>query len=199
VAEVAVAGEAHRRSAEGRSLVPHGGAVALGLGTRAFLRTETGAYVWDTVQIKTPLLGTLYLKGIVARTCRTLGTLLENGVALDEALQVQIEAVENVHLQAAYEAMSQAVRRGDPLAAPAERAGLFPKMIVQMIRVGEQTAELGPMLQEAADHYEAEVQDTADTLASILEPVLIVLIGALLGSLLVALYLPMFDLMNVVR
>jgi type IV pilus assembly protein PilC len=180
-------------------LLLSGGAVALGLGSRAFLRTETGSYVWDTIQIKTPLLGTLYLKGIVARTCRTLGTLLDNGVPLDEALQVQIEAAENVHLQEAFEAMSRAVRRGDPLAVPAERAGLFPEMIVQMIRVGEQTAQLGPMLREAADHYEAEVQDTADTLASILEPVLIVFIGALLGSILVALYLPMFDLMNVVR
>jgi type II secretory pathway component PulF len=92
--------------------------------------------------------------------------LLENGVALDEALQVEIEAAKNVRLREAYQQMSQTVRRGNPLAVPAEQAGLFPEMIVRMIRVGEQTAELGPMLQEAADHYEAAVQDTAATLAS---------------------------------
>lgn len=176
-----------------------GGTVALVFGMRAVLRTDPGTRLWDTIRLQAPLFGSLYLKTVTARMCRTLGTLLENGVALDEALTVQIEAADNVHVEAALQEMIQAVRRGDSLAAPVARADLFPEMIVQMIRVGEETAELGPMLLEAADHYEEEVRDTADTLTSILEPVLIVVIGILLGGILISLYLPMFDLMDVVQ
>jgi type IV pilus assembly protein PilC len=187
-----------------RALTSHyllllGGTAAVVLGVRVGLQTEPGRRAWDAVRLHTPFFGSLYLKGVTARICRTLGTLLENGVALDEALEVQVEATGNVHVRAALNDMLGAVRRGDPLAAPVERAGLFPEMIVQMIRVGEETAELGPMLLEAADHYEDEVQDTADTLTSILEPVLIVVIGIVLGAILVSLYLPMFDMMDVVR
>lgn len=176
-----------------------GAVLVLTIGLRAFLQTEVGTRLWDTIRLRAPLFGPLYVKGVTARICRTLGTLLENGVALDEALTVQLEAADNVHVQDALEDMIGAIRRGDPLATPVADAGLFPEMIVQMIRVGEQTAELGPMLLEAANHYEAEARDTADTLTSILEPVLIVVIGVLLGAILISLYLPMFDMLEVVQ
>lgn len=176
-----------------------GGVGTFVLGVRAFGQTDLGTRLWDTLRLWTPLFGPLYRKSVTARVCRTLGTLLENGVALDEALEVQLEAADNVYVRAALEDMVHAVRRGDPLAAPVERAGLFPEMIVQMIQVGEETAELGSMLLEAATHYEEEAQDTADILTSILEPVLIVIIGILLGAILISLYLPMFDMMDVVQ
>jgi type IV pilus assembly protein PilC len=177
-----------------------GGAIAvLALSLRAFLWTATGRWLWDTVRLRAPLFGPLYRKGLTAQVCRTLGTLLRNGVALDEALEVQLEAAENTHLRTALEGMLRSVRRGDPLAEPVSRADLFPEMVVQMVQVGEETAELANMLLQAAEHYEEEARDTAQTLTSVLEPILIVVIGFVLGAILIALYLPMFDMMNVVR
>jgi type IV pilus assembly protein PilC len=166
---------------------------------RAFLSTSTGRWVKDTVAIRAPLFGALVTRSITARLCRTLGTLLTNGVGLVSALEIQRKAATNMHVQASLEAMLEGVRRGDEITATIQESSIFPVLVVKMLEAGEKTATLDTMLMRAAKHYEQEVEAVTETLTSILEPVLIVLIGALVGGILVAIYLPMFNLINVVQ
>jgi len=177
------------------------GASAIGcaLAGRAFLKTEAGRRVYDTVALRAPLFGRLFTQSVTARVCRTLGTLLKNGIGLVSALEIQRQAATNVHVQASLDAMIDGVRRGDGLTATIEGSRVFPQLVVKMIQAGEKTAALDMMLMRAAEHYEREVEAVTDTLASILEPILIVFIGALVGGILIAIYLPMFDMMNVIR
>lgn len=181
------------------SLLIGGGLVGGVFGVRAVLATDLGRRVRDTVAIGAPLFGTLVTRSITARFCRTLGTLLRNGVGLVSALDIQRRAATNVHVQAALDAMVDGVRRGDGLTSTVAQSGVFPAMVVKMIQAGEKTAELDTMLLRAAEHYEDSVEAVTDTLASVLEPVVIVFIGALIGSILVAIYLPMFNMIDVVR
>jgi type IV pilus assembly protein PilC len=166
---------------------------------RAFLSTKTGRWVKDTVALRAPLFGALVTRSITAQLCRTLGTLLTNGVGLVSALEIQRKAATNIHVQASLEAMLEGVRRGDEITATIQESSIFPMLVVKMIEAGEKTAALDTMLIRAAKHYEQEVEAVTDTLTSILEPVLIVFIGALVGGILVAIYLPMFNLINVVQ
>lgn len=166
---------------------------------RAGLRTESGGRLRDTLALRLPLLGPLVAKTLTARFCRTLGTLLENGVDLAAALDIQVRAASNVLVKEDLKAMTESVRRGSALTAAVETSPVFPVMVVKMIQAGEKTAELDTMLLRAAEHYEDDVEDVAETLSSIVEPVLIVLIGLVLGGILVSIYLPMFDMVNVVQ
>ena len=177
------------------------GASAIGcvLCGRAFLKTEAGRRVYDTLALRAPLFGRLFTQSVTARVCRTLGTLLKNGIGLVSALEIQRRAATNVHVQASLDAMIDGVRRGDGLTATIEGSRVFPKLVVKMIQAGEKTAALDMMLMRAAKHYESEVEAVTDTLASVLEPLLIVFIGALVGGILIAIYLPMFNMMNVVQ
>lgn len=186
-----------------RFVTQHFGAALLGLclgvaGFGVFRRTARGAYVLDRFVLRVPLIGPLLLKNLVARFCRTLGTLLHSGVVLVDALGILAHTAGNRVVEREVVYLLHRVRRGSSLNQPLRKAGLFPEMVVQLIAVGEQTAELDRMLFHAADYYEQEVDAYVETLTSVIEPVLIVLIGLLLGGILVALYLPMFDLITVV-
>ncbi len=152
----------------------------------------------DRFVLALPLIGAMLRKNLVARCCRTLGTLLASGVPLVESLGILAHTAGNQVFEAEIEHLLAHVRRGSSLHAPLRHAQLFPAMVVQMIAVGEQTAELDGMLLHAAAHYEQEVEAAVETLTSALEPVLIVVVGVLLGGLLMAMYLPMFDLIDVV-
>lgn len=177
--------------------------VILGTGGSAvgivmLLRTPRGQLTWDRVKLRSPLLGSLMQRSLTARFCRTLGTLLMSGVALVDALSILAKASGNRCAEHALTEVLGRVSQGSNLYQPLKQAGLFPDMVVQLIAVGEQTAELDGMLLHAAEHYEEELDVFLDGLTSILEPVLIIMIGLMLGGILVALYLPMFELINTV-
>jgi len=170
--------------------------VVVGLGV--LLQSPAGRLTWDRLKLRIPLVGTLLSKSLTARFCRTLGTLLSSGVALVDALSILAKASGNQFVERTLGDGLVRVRRGSSLYEPLKQAGFFPDMVVQLIAVGEQTAELDGMLLHAADHYEQEVDAFLDGLTSIIEPILIVVIGLMLGGILVSLYLPMFELINTV-
>ncbi|MEO1632933.1 MAG: type II secretion system F family protein, partial [Bacteroidota bacterium] len=153
----------------------------------------------ERMRLRLPVLGPLYAKGLTARVCRTLGTLVESGVALDEALRVTATSSESLLAREATAEMRRRVVRGTSLAAPMARASFFPPMVVQMVSVGEETARLSEMLLHVARHYEAEVDVAVEALASVIEPLLVVVLGVIVGAILVAIYLPMFELTNVIQ
>ncbi len=164
----------------------------------AVLRSTKGRLLWDRAKLGLPLFGRVITKSLVARFCRTLGTLVGSGVALTDALDIIAQSAGNKHVQAVLENVLGRVKRGSTLYAPLMQANIFPEMVAQMIAVGEQTAELDDMLMHAATYYEQEVDTFLEALTSIIEPVLIIGIGLLLGGILVAMYLPMFELINFV-
>lgn len=172
-----------------------GGLVA---GMGAVLRTANGRLLVDRCKIGFPLLGTLLLKSLTAHFCRTLGTLLSSGIALVDAFAILAAASGNRYVEQQLAAVLGQVERGSSLAAPLQKTDLFPDMVTQLIAVGEETAELPDVLLYAASHYEEEVDAWLDGLTAIIEPVMIVVIGLVLGGILVALYLPMFELINTV-
>lgn len=175
------------------------GLLLLILGTMALLRIPQVRYAWDRYKLRLPLIGSLLRRSLMARFCRTLGTLLDSGVQLVDGLMLLGQAMGNRYLEQEIGIIVKRVRRGSGLYHPLkERTELFPALVIQMVAVGEETAELDTMLVHAATHYEKEVDGLVESLSSIIEPVLIVFIGLLLGGILIAMYLPMFEMMNAV-
>lgn len=173
-------------------------AVALG-GMLLALRIPRVRYLWDRYKLKIPFFGSLLHRSLIARFCRTLGTLLDSGVRLVDALTLLGQAAGNRYAEKEIGEILKRVRRGSGLYHPLkEQTTLFSPMVVQMIAVGEETAELDTMLLHAANHYEKEVDGLVESLSSVIEPVLIVAIGLLLGGILIAMYLPMFEMMHAV-
>jgi len=163
-----------------------------------FASTEHGRLAVDKVSLKMPILGDVILKGGVARFTRTLGTLISSGVPILTGLEITARTAGNKVLQNAIEATRNSIREGETIAAPLRASGVFPPMVVQMIAVGEQTGALDQMLTKIANFYEEEVDAAVETLTSVIEPVMIVVMGTIVGGMLVAMYLPMFKLINVV-
>ena len=175
-----------------------GGGIAVGFALSKGFETPKGKELWDRFLLRLPIIGGLIRKSLLARFSRTLGTLLEGGVPLAEALEMLSSSASHAVLKEKTTAMFQAVKRGEELSRTAKSGELFPPVMSKMIAVGEQTAALGEMLLHLAGRYEEEVDRAAEGLASVLEPTLILLVGALVGGILVALYLPMFDLMSAI-
>lgn len=175
-----------------------GGLLTLVLVVRWGVNTRRGRAWWDALKLRLPFIGELLRKGLAARFCRTLGTLLERGVPLAEALRLLVRATENVVARRELRGIRRAVERGDALSRRLAEATAFPPLVSQMILVGEETARLDETLLHVAGLYEEELDAKIDTLTSIIEPILIVLIGAILGLILIALYLPLFDLVTAV-
>ena len=167
------------------------------LGGRRLARTERGRRLVARLLLRIPLLGPLRLKGLLAEWCRTLGTLLRSGVHLEEALALMARATADPLLAEEAHRLLRAVREGRALTATLARSGLFPPMLAQMLAAGEETAALDEMLLHVAGHYDAEVEGAVDALVALLEPALIVVIGVVLGGVLVAMYLPMFEMTSV--
>jgi type IV pilus assembly protein PilC len=163
-----------------------------------FYATENGQRVIDGVMLKFPVLGDVLLKGAVARFTRTLGTLIASGVPILGGLEITARTAGNKVIAEAIMTARASIREGETVAAPLRTSGVFPPMVVQMISVGEQTGALDEMLTKIAVFYEAEVDTAVDTLTSIIEPVMIVVMGGIVGTMVVAMYLPMFKLINVV-
>ncbi len=173
-------------------------AIGISIAFKRYNATEGGRFVVDGIMLRIPVLGDVVLKGGVARFTRTLGTLISSGVPILAALEITAKTAGNKVMERALEATRNSIREGETIAAPLKAANVFPPMVVQMISVGEQTGALDQMLNKIATFYEEEVDAAVDALTSVIEPIMIVIMGTIVGGMLVAMYLPMFKLINVV-
>ena len=164
---------------------------------KGILARKSIAIQFDRLKLRIPLIGPLIVKSLSARLARTLSTLINSGIALDEAIDLLSRASGNRYLDATLLHVNQKIRHGASFYHELKKSHIFPPLILQMIHVGEETGELGETLMHGAAYYEDEVDAFVEGLGSIIEPILIVLIGIVMGSILAALYLPMFDLAQV--
>src|SRR5690554_2053588 len=165
---------------------------------RTILKVPAFRLKFDTILLKRPKLGDLLTKTAVARFGRTLGTLLNAGVSIIDALQVTAKTAGNTAVEKAIMRISQSIAGGKPIVEPMKEAGIFPPMVVQMTGVGEKTGDLGGMLLKVADFYDEEVDAAVDSVTSMLEPIIIVFMGGAVGFIMVAMYMPMFSMGDLV-
>ncbi|MBP2681785.1 MAG: pilus assembly protein PilC, partial [Candidatus Krumholzibacteriota bacterium] len=165
---------------------------------KRFQATDAGKEKIDRFALKVPVLGTVIRKSAIARFTRTLGTLISSGVPILAGLEITARTAGNKVVEKAIYATRESISQGDTIAEPLRQSGVFPPMVTQMIGVGEQTGALDEMLEKIANFYDSEVDTAVDQLTSIIEPVMIVLMGVLVGGMLISMYLPMFKLINVV-
>ncbi len=159
-------------------------------------RTPGGALMFDKILLKTPVFGNLVRKSSVARFTRTLSTLLASGVSILDALEITAKTAGNLVVANAINHSVVAIAEGDTITGPLKETGVFPPMVTQMISVGEKTGGLDDMLSKIADFYDDEVDDAVSALTSIIEPIIIVFMGIVIGGILIAMYLPMFDIIG---
>lgn len=164
------------------------------IGLKLAMRSKQVKRVFDRIILKVPLVGDLVTKVAVARFARTLGTLITSGVPILQALKITRETIGNEVIQNAVDAVHESVKEGDTIAAPLDKSKVFPPMVVNMIDVGEETGSLDAMLVKVADIYDAEVENAVDAMLSLLEPLIIIVLGGIIGFIVVALYLPIFTL-----
>ena len=168
-------------------------------GIRAYYRTEGGKSVIDALLLKLPIFGTLIRKVAVARFTRTLGTLVSSGVPILEGLRITARTAGNRVVERAVLETRASVTAGKTLAEPLKTSTVFPPMVVQMISVGEQTGALDAMLNKIADFYDDEVDTAVGALTALLEPLMIVFLGVIIGGLVIAMYLPIFRLVTLIK
>jgi len=149
------------------------------------------------MKIKMPIFGDMILKMSVARFTRTLGTLLGSGVPIIEGLIVTAKTTGNRIIGDAILAARVSIAEGQTIAAPLGRTKVFPPMVIQMIEVGEQTGNLDEMLLKVADYYDEEVDTAIGGLMSVIEPVVIIVMGVVAGTMVISMYLPLFDIINI--
>ncbi len=160
--------------------------------------TEGGRMRIDRLSLRIPVLGSVLRKSAVSRFTRTLGTLIGSGVPILQGLDITSKTAGNKVLQEAIGKTAESISQGDTIAEPLAASGVFPPMVVQMISIGEQTGALDEMLAKIADFYDDEVDTAVEALTAAIEPLMIVLMGTMVGGMLVAMYLPMFKMGNLV-
>jgi len=175
--------------------------IALGIGVflfRRYYRTESGRRSVDRLVLKVPVFGVLALKSSVARVTRTLATLLSSGVAILESLVIVARVAKNKIIEDALIVARARISEGKSMSEPLQDSGIFPPMVVQMVQVGESTGALDNMLNKIADFYEEDVDNLVTNLTSLMEPIIMMFLGVILGGLIIAMYLPIFKLGQVV-
>jgi type IV pilus assembly protein PilC len=163
-------------------------------GFGAFVRTPRGRYAFDNALLKVPVIGPVMRKIAVARFTRTLGTLLSSGVPILDALEIVAKTSGNVVVGKGIMYAREKISEGKDIASPLMETAIFPPMVVQMIGVGEQTGAMDEMLQKIADFYEDEVDQAVEAMTSLLEPLILVFLGGGVGGMLIAMYLPIFEI-----
>ncbi|MCF6186024.1 MAG: type II secretion system F family protein [Desulfobulbaceae bacterium] len=156
--------------------------------------TERGRFKLDAFFLRAPIVGPLIRKVAVAKFTRTLSTMLQSGVPILEALQVVAKTSGNMVIERSVYRVSDAIAEGRPIAEPLEETGVFPNMVVQMINVGESVGALDTMLEKIADFYDDEVDQAVENLTAMIEPLMMVFLGGMIGGLVVAMYLPIFQM-----
>ena len=174
------------------------GAVGV-IGFYLALQTEVGRRLFDHGKLVVPMFGGLVRKAIMARVCRTLGVLLNSGIPLIEAMETVSKVAGNTVIENALITATQRMRDGGTIAATLRETGQFPSMVVQLVATGEESGTLPAMLGKAALYYEQQVDNAVATLSTLIEPVMIVVMGAIAGSIIFALYLPIFTLGQALR
>lgn len=167
-------------------------------GLRRWIATDDGRFAWDKFKLKLPVFGKLVHKTALSRFSRTMAVLSRTGVPILQAIDIVADTSGNRLVARALDEVKDSVRAGESLATPLARHDVFPPMVVQMMTVGEETGELDSMLAKVADYYEREVEDTVSALTSLIEPLLIVVMGVTVGAILIALYLPIFNIAGLV-
>ena len=175
------------------------GAVLLGFASRAYYRTPNGRRVVDGAMLRGPIIGDLLRKSAVSRFTRTLGTLISSGVSILDGLEITAKTAGNRVIHDAVMHSRQSIAGGETIAGPLQASGVFPPMVISMISVGEQTGGLDDMLTKIADFYDSEVDVAVSALLSLMEPLMIVVLGLIVGGMVVAMYLPIFDMVNTVQ
>lgn len=175
------------------------GVVLFGVGFKKWISTEPGRARWDTIKLRIPVMGGLVHKAAVTRFARTLESLLSAGVPILEALEITSETVGNWVMEQAVLDVQTRVKAGESMYVPMGDHAIFPGMVTQMVAVGEETGAVDTMLEKVAQFYEREVEATVDALTSLLEPLLIVVLGGTIGGMVVALYMPMFNIINLIE
>ncbi|MEI6493530.1 MAG: type II secretion system F family protein, partial [Verrucomicrobiota bacterium] len=159
-------------------------------------RTQKGIHVIDTVKLKAPLFGDLTRKSSISRFTRTLGTLVTSGVPILQALNITRETAGNMIIADAISKVHDSVKEGESIVQPLEASGVFPPMVISMIDVGEETGQLPEMLLKVAEVYDDEVDNAVTGLTSLLEPVMIVFLAVVVGTIVIALFLPLISIIT---
>jgi type IV pilus assembly protein PilC len=169
-------------------------------GVRRAKRTEPGRQLWDSTKLKIPMkIGDVVLKVTMARFSRTLSTLVAAGVDIIKALEITGQTAGNWVIEEALAGVRQKVHQGVPIAQPLIENDVFPPMVSQMVKIGEETGELEKMLSKIADFYEDEVDAAIASLTAIIEPLMMIAVGAMVGVIIISMYLPMFKLLQLVK
>ncbi len=163
---------------------------------KRYYASDNGERVVDNFKLHMPIIGDLIRKSSVARFSRTLSTLLGSGVSILEALDITARTAGNRIIQDALFVARTSIGGGETIASPLEESGVFPPMVMQMVNVGEQTGELDKMLGKIADYYEEEVDAAVESLTSVIEPIIIVYLGVVIGGMVLAMYMPLFNMME---
>jgi type IV pilus assembly protein PilC len=175
--------------------------VALGafFGIKYYYTTPPGKLQIDSLLLKAPVLGDLLRKSAVSRFTRTLGTLISSGVSILDGLEITARTAGNMVIHNAVMESRASIAGGETISAPLQKSKVFPPMVISMIAVGEQTGGLDEMLSKIADFYDEEVDAAVGALLSLMEPIMIVVLGVIVGGMVVAMYLPIFDMVNAVQ
>src|SRR5213083_1855477 len=170
--------------------------VAFFISLKLFTRTKFGRRLFDRLKVNFPILGPVISKVAISRFTRTLGTLVSSGVPILQALTIVKETSGNVVVADAVSSVHESVKEGETITAPLEASNVFPPMVISMVDVGEQTGALPEMLMKIADNYDDEVDNAVSAMTSLLEPVMIVFLAVIVGSIVIALFLPLIKLME---
>jgi len=183
------------------NLVSYGPFIIMGLGAifyalKKYYDTVGGRYNIDAIVLKLPILGMIMRKIAVARFCRTLSTLLSSGVPILDGLDITARTAGNAVIEEAIQKTRTSIERGETVSGPLRETNVFPSMVVQMINVGETTGALDAMLSKIADFYEEEVDTAVAGLLTLMEPIMIAVLGGVVGGIVIAMYMPIFDLIS---
>ncbi len=166
---------------------------------RRFIKTEHGKFLWDNFTMRVMIFGTLIKKVAIARFARTLSILISSGVEILQSLKITGKASGNKVIEKAMDRVAEKISAGETITKPIQETGIFPPLVVHLISVGEESGRLGDMLSKIADFYDDEVDTAVATLASTIEPIMIVIIGVFVGGMLIAMYLPIFGLAGTIK
>lgn len=176
-----------------------GAPIALWFTYKAISANPQGRYTLDAIKLKLPVFGPLFQKIALARFARNLSTLMAAGVPILQALEITSDTVNNGVMAAAIRDVKDSVREGESINAPLSKHAIFPPMVVQMIAVGEETGNVDGMLEKVADFYDVEIASTTESLTSLMEPLMIAVIGGIVGGMVISLYLPMFQVFDLIE
>jgi len=169
---------------------------AVGYALKQYYATANGRFTIDSIVLKMPILGMIMRKIAVARFCRTLSTLLSSGVPILDGLDITARTAGNAVIEQAIQKTRTSIERGETVSGPLRETNVFPSMVVQMINVGETTGALDAMLSKIADFYEEEVDTAVAGLLTLMEPLMIAVLGGIVGGIVIAMYMPIFDLIS---